>query len=116
MRSRDRTQNGERRSRRTAFLPYILRSFACRVKNFCPARRMPLACAAAGLLNAATTSFCSCAESCGRGWRGCRWVLQSKQSGGTRTVYPGDDAHTPPCSPIIAALATLPVPMRLLST
>lgn len=35
---------------------------------------------------------------------------------GARTVYPADVAHTPPCSPRIAALAILPLPTRLLST
>lgn len=33
-----------------------------------------------------------------------------------RTVYPGDEAQTPPARPTIAALVILPVPMRLLST
>lgn len=48
---------------RTAFLPYILRSFAERAKNFWPARRMPVARTSSGLLKALTTFCCSSVES-----------------------------------------------------
>ena len=52
---------------RTAFLPYILRSFAERAKNFWPARRMPVARTSSGLLKALTTFCCSSVESYDRG-------------------------------------------------
>ena len=50
---------------RTAFFPWMLRSFAESVKNFWPASRIPCACASSELLNALTICFCSSAES----WR-----------------------------------------------
>ena len=96
----------------TCFFSCITPSSARVAMNFWPASRTPDANTVLGSLKAARRAFCSSVES----WRSSKTVSSHSQAMGyARTVYPGDDAQIPPCNPMIAAFATLPVPTKLLS-